>query len=451
MSTLTFSLVSLSFLSAFILNHIVSSASATDATAVPASVTVNASCTLSSGGGNYAESMTTGTSTVIGNTITASCNDSAGYAIYAIGYSGDSYTGTNTDLIHSSNTSYNIKTDGSSATGSSWKMKLTAGTNATVVSDYTNFHNIPATYAKVASYTSATSSGTITPTYQINITPTQPEGTYVGQVKYTLVNPNNAVAPETKVYIQDLTLEQCQKNVGLNGNAANIGDTITVYDKRDEKDYTVKLINGQCWMTQNLRYLGDTGSAAGTMTIGNNNSNVANKSITLYSLDSSNAGSFNAYSSGTCGSGNTAGYTHACVYDSGNTSTGVWYNFYAASAGTISGSSNSTATTSDICPAGWHLPSGPNTTANTDYNKLVGNTTSGWQNPTAGLTAFSAIVGGYYYNGSLSDTGYGRWWSATTFSTTTRYFLNYNSSNGQFLGDYGNSRYCGIFVRCVKE
>ena len=240
----------------------------------------------------------------------------------------------------------------------------------------------------------------------------------------------------SKTYIQDLTLASCP------------AEGMTVYDKRDEKDYTVKLINGQCWMTQNLRYLGDTGSAAGTMTIGNNNSNVSNKSVELYSVNSSNAGNFGAYSSH-CDYLN--GYNYACVYDSGSTSTGVWYNYFAASAGTISGSSNETAATSDICPAGWHLPSGPNTTANTDYSKLFGNTTGGWQAATSGLTAFSAVAGGYYSFGTLRETGYARLWSATASDTAIRYNLTYDSSIGQFMCQFGSNRHYGLFVRCVRS
>ena len=229
---------------------------------------------------------------------------------------------------------------------------------------------------------------------------------------------------------------------------AEDGAEYTLMDKRDNNTYTVKKINGELWMTQNLRYLGDTGSAAGTMTIGNNNGNVANKDITLYSLNLSNAGNFGAYS-GHCDS--TNGYNYACVYDSGSTSTGVWYNYVAASAGTISANSNSTAATSDICPAGWHLPSGPNTTANSDLNKLVGNTTSGYQAATSGLTAFSAVAVGYYSNGSLRNTEYGYWWSATAVDTTPRYLLLYNSSKGQFYGDGSLNRYFGVFVRCVRS
>ena len=229
------------------------------------------------------------------------------------------------------------------------------------------------------------------------------------------------------------------------------GTSGTLTDSRDTNTYTVKKINGQWWMTQNLRYLGDTGSAAKTMTIGNNNSNVANKSITLYSLKPGDAQTFNAYDSSKCGSGSTAGYSNACVYDSGSTSTGVWYNYYAASGGTISTNSNSTVATSDICPKNWHLPTGSSTTSNTDFNKLVGNTTSGWQAATTGLTAFSAVAGGTYSDGAHDRTGNGFWWSATVYSATLRHSLVYNSSNGQFYGDSRNVRSFGIFVRCVRS
>ncbi|MBQ2695469.1 InlB B-repeat-containing protein, partial [Candidatus Saccharibacteria bacterium] len=244
--------------------------------------------------------------------------------------------------------------------------------------------------------------------------------------------------------MQDLTLSQCQKNVGTNGNATGIGDEMTVYDKRDGNDYTVRYINGECWMTQNLRF---TNTSVPTAT----SNTTADKTLTYYSLDSSNAGNFNAYTSATCGTGSTAGYTHACVYDSGDTTTGVWYNYYAATAGTVSGSSNSTAASQDICPKNWHLPSGPSTTSNTDFNKLVGNTSSDWQDPTTGLTAFGAVAGGTYNNGSLSSTGAGHWWSATAVSTTNRYRLYYISNDGQFVGHYQSARYLGFSVRCVRS
>ena len=217
----------------------------------------------------------------------------------------------------------------------------------------------------------------------------------------------------------------------------NEGDTTILPDARDDNEYTIKKINGQYWMTQNLRFTGTSVLSA--------TSNVtSDKTLTYYSLASADS----SYS-GHCDS--TNGYNNACIKDSGYTSTGVWYNYYAATAGTVSGSSNSTATSQDICPKNWHLPTGPNTTSGTDFNKLVGNTTSGWQATTTGLTAFGAVAGGYYNSGSLYSTGLGRWWSATASSTASRYYLLYDSSNGQFSGNDSSSRYSGNFVRCVKE
>ena len=226
-------------------------------------------------------------------------------------------------------------------------------------------------------------------------------------------------------YIQDLTLANCPT------------DGMTVYDKRDGKTYTVKKIQDACWMTQNLRYLGDTNSAAKTMTIGNRNSNVANnKSITLYSLNSSNAGNFNAYNSSKCGDGSTAGYNNACVYDSGSTSTGVWYNYYAATAGTISGSSNSTAASQDICPKNWHLPRYNTSSPAGSINSI-----------TSQSTAFSPVTGGRYGSGSLVEAAVGNWWSATANDANFRLNLSYSGSS---LSLSLSLRYIGFYVRCTR-
>lgn len=235
-------------------------------------------------------------------------------------------------------------------------------------------------------------------------------------------------------YMQNLTPVTCQKNVGADG----IGDEFTAYDKRDNKDYTVRYINGSCWMTQNLRFTDTSVSVA--------KSNVTtDKTLTYYSLDSSDS----SYS-GHCDSTNA--YDNACIKDSGSTSTGVWYNYYAATAGTIAGSSNNTNATQDICPKNWHLPSAPNTTSGTDFNELIGNTNSGWQSATAGLTAFGAVAGGAYSmtTGSLINTGYGYWWSATARTTTSRNNMRYLSSSNTFNGNdyYGRDTF-GFYVRCV--
>lgn len=240
-----------------------------------------------------------------------------------------------------------------------------------------------------------------------------------------------------KIYIQDLTLTQCQKNVGVGGNSSGVGDTMTVYDRRDENDYTVRYINGNCWMTQNLRFQGTSIDSTTT------NINVT-KNLTWYDL--TNASS----DSSPCWVGMNystiayygQGYTNLCKHDSGNTTNGVWYNYAAASAGTIVGaSSNINQANYSICPVGWRLPTESEQSGITSYSY-----------------AFSPVVGGGYDNGSINmfGTDLGYWWSATGKDDgfgVQRTRLVYASSDGSFsINGYGNfDRGTGSYIRCIRS
>ena len=142
-------------------------------------------------------------------TFKAYCNDDNGYSVYAIGYSNDTYG--NTNMIHDTDSTYNFDT-GTASSGdvSTWSMKLTpvAGTYApTIQSDtngaYTNYHVVPSTYTKVATFPNRTdvpATGTgigsaFQTTYAVWISNSQVAGTYTGKVRYTLVHPNNEAAP----------------------------------------------------------------------------------------------------------------------------------------------------------------------------------------------------------------------------------------------------------------
>ncbi|MBR2795596.1 hypothetical protein IKE13_00900, partial [Candidatus Saccharibacteria bacterium] len=125
--------------------------------------------------------------------------------------------------------------------------------------------------------------------------------------------------------MQDMTASIC--------NAVEVeGEPLQVIDIRDGSVYTIDKLAGACWMTQNLRITGD---------------------ITAADSNFHTNPTFNP-----CVSDLTAGnsYNEARCHDSGNTETGVWYNYASASAGTITGGSNDTRASEDICPAGWHLP-----------------------------------------------------------------------------------------------
>jgi uncharacterized protein (TIGR02145 family) len=195
------------------------SAWAEDTSIDEVTITVPSSCTMT-GTLNTAHttSLLSGeTANNIGTTtLKVICNDSAGYAIYAIGFTDDVYGKT---VLTSSalGSSYDIATATTVTTGtSSWAMKLaTSGSSYLPVivgstgdsekesstPDFSNYVAVPTEYTRVAYRNSTTDVGTgalgssLTTTYRVYVSGTQPAGTYIGQVKYTMVHPSNAAAP----------------------------------------------------------------------------------------------------------------------------------------------------------------------------------------------------------------------------------------------------------------
>lgn len=201
-------------------------------------------------------------------------------------------------------------------------------------------------------------------------------------------------------YIQDFTAEQCR-------SLAYSSDFVVV-DKRDGNEYTVRYINGACWMTQNLRLSGGR---------------------TLTSSDSNVTRDWSFPSTQLAGNGDT--YTEPQMTISSNTSYGGYYNFCAASAGTVCSSSSSQNATQDICPRGWRLPINSEQSGITSYT-----------------SAFSPVYSGIYGNGSLIATGSGGfWWSSTAYDSVYQYVLGYSS--GSLYTHHGN-KFSGFSVRCVR-
>ena len=220
----------------------------------------------------------------------------------------------------------------------------------------------------------------------------------------------------------------CQSSISGNMQDFNPCSSIsttsgTLTDSRDSQKYTVAKIGSQWFMTKNLA-IGCNGGASGY------GSSVSSKSLT-----SSNSNVSTTWSTPTnllttaAYSSSTSGYTTAAMMC--NNTYGAWYNYVAATAGTISGSSNETAASKDICPKGWRLP-----------------TSGEFSAITSSASAFSPVTGGYYRNGSLFVTGFGYWWSSTADGATDRYGLFYDGSS---LNTNINIRYLGFYVRCVKS
>ena len=198
--------------------------------------------------------------------------------------------------------------------------------------------------------------------------------------------------------MQDVTLAQCQQFA--------TDASLTLTDTRDGSDYTVRYINGNCWMTQNLRL-------SGGRTLTSADSNVASS----WSFPSTSLTSGNSYTD--------ARYAVNSTY-------GGYYNYCAASAGTVCSSSTAQNATYDICPKGWRLPT---------YSEQKGIT--GYS------SAFSPVYSGNYGNGSLSSTGsLGYWWSSTASNIDSQYGLYYSSGS---LSTYNYLKRLGFSVRCVRS
>ena len=185
---------------------------------------------------------------------------------------------------------------------------------------------------------------------------------------------------------------------------------------RDNNTYTVRYINGACWMAQNLRL-------SGGRTLTPADSNVSsNWEFPNNSLKSG----------GTNYIGNS--YTEAGFTIDSNTSYGGYYNYCAASAGTVCSETRMDAT-QDICPKGWRLPTHDEQAGITSY-----------------ASAFSPVYSGNYYNGSLSGTGSrGRWWSATAYDRLNQYYLYYGNGSLYASDDYCSGKFYGASVRCIRS
>ena len=206
-------------------------------------------------------------------------------------------------------------------------------------------------------------------------------------------------------YIQNFTNAQCQSLAS--------SSNYTVVDQRDNNEYTVRYINGACWMTQNLR-LSSTTESGGSRVLTSADSNVTrNWSFPNNSLTSGES------------------YTEARSAINSNPSYGGYYNYCAASAGTVCSQTQANAS-QDICPRGWELP-----------------TLDQFEGITNRRSAFSPVYSGYYNNGTLYDTGFnGNWWSATAHDSDYQYNLYYSDGS---LNTNNNVKRFGLSVRCVRS
>ena len=331
-------------------------------------------------------------------TLAISTNNETGYSLYMA-----TSNGKNTLASQNPNTTDTISAISSDENGipstdfpsNTWGYSL----DEAVPTNTTTYQAVPTDNTTALTTTSTASNDSYNLTFGAKVDTSLPSGTYSNQVIISAVaNPAYVPSISEMTNMQDITAEICAASAN--------GETATLTDTRDNNTYTIAKINGACWMTQSLRL-------SGGRTLTPADSNVtSNWSFPTNSLTSGNS------------------YTEARSTISSDTSYGGYYNFCAASAGTVCAQTQQDAT-QDICPKGWRLPTRDEMNGITSYT-----------------SAFSPVYSGYYYNGSLYDTGSrGTWWLATALSGSSQYYLYYNSGSlDTGLGDKHN----GLSVRCIR-
>ena len=502
------------------LPHSATRTSAIDNSNVDAlTVAIPVSCTMNvTGGDTHLTSMVSGThkENIGTTTMKTLCNDPNGYVIYAIGASGDNSdldnsTEGNTDLVSNLGSAHNIHTGVYDPAGSSsWGMKITAvnGTYKPTLGTYYasgNYVAVPDEWEKVAYWESgiinASVGSSIQTTYDVYADGTQPAGIYKGMVKYVLLHPSSLIQPTTLEEVFDDVIGKNNK-VEVDGSkyykmqdmTPSICNTATILgeasqmelvDIRDNSIYYVtKLMDGNCWMTQNLALnLISDPTAAGYVALTSENTD-------LNHINNPNANDYPEYNTGyTNNNGiikwipSTSTVNSAANWNNNNNNprslnsgggytdqtkgrhglTGNYYNWSAAiasnnsqgiSADNIAGENREA--TNSVCPKGWGLPQIRNyvtyNTGDNDFNNLNLYYNGGKTNTGAGLMAAPLyfVRSGYVNNTSIGNFGSsGYYWSSTVNSTANAYRLYFNS------GDVGPadsvSRYNGFSVRCIAR
>ena len=389
------------------------------------------------------------------------CNDAEGFAVYAVGNTNDE-PGNNKLEPTNLASSYAIVT-GTATSGntSNWAMKLTAvtGTYApTLGAGFNDYHIIPNSYTKVASYasnTDATTGSSFKSTYAVYASPTQPADSYTGKVKYTIVHPASEAAPVEigqLTYMQDFNnLTPTQRATVL--NSMEYDTTYSLIDSRDNKTYQIaRLKDDNIWMAENL----DLGRTALTAHLTSANTNLDTNVATIISS------TFNSWKR-TSGSQSYTSAEYISVTGTDSTSGtpyGTLYNYCAASAGTICSAegANDRNATSDICPAGWRLPTGRDFGEFGEFQALYSlteyNTYAKMRAPITDGGAAFALAGHFVnsvpnYQESSGEYARGEYWTSAMNSgrTVTHLFLDTSNVSAQS----GSARDQGYSIRCIAK
>lgn len=260
----------------------------------------------------------------------------------------------------------------------------------------------------------------------------QTSGEYTNIISFNIVpNVSTDVTIESLKYLQDIAkLNRDQRTSVL--NSMTTGQSYQLVDSRDGEVYNVaKLADGNMWLQDNLRLGGDQPIA-----LSQSNTNITGS----WTLPASINEGFDSFDTAMI---NADYKNNEYGYGEGDGKAGAYYNYCAASAGTICTSTSDNDAQYDICPAGWRMPTG-NTAG--EYQALYAE----YNNYTNFRNALHAILPGTFFNNAKKENDQGRYWSSTRHSDGIMYFLYMTSSEIDAGGSvaYRNN---GYSVRCIAD
>ena len=263
-------------------------------------------------------------------------------------------------------------------------------------------------------------------------------------------------------------------------SSMSIGDVTALTDNRDNNVYAIaKLADGKCWMIENLR-LADKDSSNSDIILSSTNThnpslpltNIYDSSTTSNHLSSTSSVAYDATTApeGWCTTNSAACYNQSRLRTDNTTlytnntassysvssnvySYGNYYNWYSATAGHGKYTNGSGyIAPGDICPAGWHLPTG-NTTG--EYYALNTALNAGAIDSTASNNLRSYpnnfVYSGYAGSSSVNNRGSsGYYWSASGHNSYNAYDM-YFISSGVGPGTKYDEKYFGWIVRCLSD
>ena len=302
-------------------------------------------------------------------------------------------------------------------------------------------------------------------------------GTFYGP-NQTITTPSDVAANGLSLYaVWIKSAGTIQNWDGCNSLAQ--GTTTALTDERDGNTYAVaKLADGKCWTIENLR-LDNTPELTATNThnpslpltnswwyssANDNDTKPTSNHISVATdptttawcrTDSSDCDdqSMLATNNTTLFTNNTASSysTSSNVYSYGN-----YYNWYSATAGRGKYENGSGYVASgDICPAGWHLPTGGSASAEFSALDVAMGGTGAYQSTAEASNRWRTYPNNFVYSGLLSGSSfydrnsYGYYWSSSVSSSYGAYTLCLYGSH-VYPGTRNNgSRHYGRTARCV--